>query len=147
MVRLITANPYKLLPSSILIKTPWTKGNLGRKRFISPYSFQCTTEGKQGRDLEAGTEAEALEECYLLHFSSWFAQPAFLYNPVSLSESLALHDTWIINQENTPISLPTGQSDGNIFLTSSPCFQMTSLCQLDKKEVSLGRISLWTWVL
>jgi hypothetical protein len=32
----------------------------------------------QGRDLEAGADAEAMEGCCLLACSSWLAQPAFL---------------------------------------------------------------------
>jgi hypothetical protein len=31
----------------------------------------------QGRNLEAGIEAEARKECYLLTCSSWLAQPIF----------------------------------------------------------------------
>ena len=35
-------------------------------------------ELKQDRNLEAGTDAEAVEEGCLLAFSPWLAQPAFL---------------------------------------------------------------------
>jgi hypothetical protein len=35
-------------------------------------------ELKQGRNLEAGANAEAMEGCYLLACSSWLALPAFL---------------------------------------------------------------------
>ena len=44
---------------------------------------ESVTEGlsgqelKQGWNLEAGADAEAMEECFLLTFSSWTAQPAF----------------------------------------------------------------------
>lgn len=34
-------------------------------------------ELKQGRNLKAGTDVEAMEECCLLACSSWLAQPAF----------------------------------------------------------------------
>ena len=34
--------------------------------------------GSQGRNLEVGTKAEAMEECCLLACTSWFVQPAFL---------------------------------------------------------------------
>ena len=33
-------------------------------------------ELKQGRNLEAGADAEAIEECCLLAYSLWLAQPA-----------------------------------------------------------------------
>ena len=42
---------------------------------------QCTTEGGQGRNLEAGTEAEATEKHFSLACSPWLAQLAFLYSP------------------------------------------------------------------
>jgi hypothetical protein len=35
----------------------------------------------QGRTMEAGIEAEAMEECCLLTQSPWLAQPAFLQHP------------------------------------------------------------------
>lgn len=35
----------------------------------------------QGRNLEAGAEAEAMEECCLLACSPWSAQPAFIQHP------------------------------------------------------------------
>ena len=41
-------------------------------------TLQPITEGSQGRNPEAGADAEAMEECCLLAFSSWLAQPAFL---------------------------------------------------------------------
>ena len=39
---------------------------------------QDKTELKQGRDLEAGADAVAMEGCCLLACSAWLAQPAFL---------------------------------------------------------------------
>jgi hypothetical protein len=35
-------------------------------------------EVKQGQNLEAGADEEAMEECCLLACSPWLAQPAFL---------------------------------------------------------------------
>jgi len=45
--------------------------NPGTKGFVSLYFYIATSlskvkSGIQDRDLEAGTEAEAMEECYLL---------------------------------------------------------------------------------
>jgi hypothetical protein len=62
-----------------------TQSKLGRKEFISLY-FHITVnrwrksgqELKQGSNLEAGADAEAMEGCYLLACSPWLAQPAFL---------------------------------------------------------------------
>jgi hypothetical protein len=42
-------------------------------------------ELKQGMNQEARADAEAMEECCLLACFSWFAQPAFLYNPRPLA--------------------------------------------------------------
>jgi hypothetical protein len=40
-------------------------------------------ELKQGRNLEAGADTAAMEECCLLACFPWLAQPAFLQNPAS----------------------------------------------------------------
>jgi hypothetical protein len=39
------------------------------------------TEERQGRILEVGADAEAMEECCLLACSLWLSQLAFLLNP------------------------------------------------------------------
>jgi hypothetical protein len=60
--------------------------------------------GSQGRNLEAVTEAEAMEESYLLACSSWPARPAFLNNPKTSATNTTLigqgPPTSITNQEN-----------------------------------------------
>jgi hypothetical protein len=56
------------------------KSNLGRKGFglyTAVHQGEPSQELKQGRNLEAGADAEALEGCCLLACFSWFAQPAF----------------------------------------------------------------------
>lgn len=54
-----------------------TKSNLGEERFILAYNSQVTGHlEKSGRDLKAGTEAEARENCFLLA-----CLPVFLYHP------------------------------------------------------------------
>jgi hypothetical protein len=55
-----------------------TKSNLG---LISAYNVECIMKGNQGRNLEAGTNAEAIKEYCLLAWSPWLAQPAFVYHP------------------------------------------------------------------
>lgn len=60
--------------------------------------------GTQGRDLEAGTEVEAIEDHCLMACSSSPAQPAFLYSLRPPAQGDAAHNglslpTSIINQE------------------------------------------------
>jgi hypothetical protein len=56
---------------------------LGRKVLIwLPGSIEPMPEGSQGRNLEAATEADAMEECCLLAFSPWLPQLPFFYSPV-----------------------------------------------------------------
>ena len=62
------------------------KGNpeLGRGLFgfqVIHLSLREAKAGDQGRDMEAGAEADPMEECCLLAYSLWLAQLAFLYNP------------------------------------------------------------------
>lgn len=54
--------------------TPWLKNKLGKKGFILSCISQGTsiTEGSWAVNLEAGTQAEAIEKC-LLAYSSWVA--------------------------------------------------------------------------
>ena len=61
--------------------------------------------GTQGRNLTAGTEAEAMEEFGLLPCSSWPAQSAFSYNPVPHAQGWH-HPTPITNQENIQLTCP-----------------------------------------
>ena len=44
----------------------------------SPLLMESGEELKQGRNLEAGTDAEAMEGCGFLACSPWLAQPVFL---------------------------------------------------------------------
>jgi hypothetical protein len=52
--------------------------------FIYTFRYQTSIEGKsgqelkQGSNLEAGADAEAMENYCLLACSSWLAQPVFL---------------------------------------------------------------------
>jgi hypothetical protein len=65
-----------------------TKSKLRKKGLIPlalPDNKQSIAEGNwnrgtQGRNLDAGTEAEAMEGWMLLTGSLWLAQPNFLYN-------------------------------------------------------------------
>jgi hypothetical protein len=42
--------------------------------------------GTQGRNLQAGAEAEAMEGCCLLACSPWLAQGIFIYSPGLLAQ-------------------------------------------------------------
>jgi hypothetical protein len=60
---------------------------LGQKGFDLYFQFiiyhwkKSAQELKQGWNLEAGVDAEAMEGCCLLDYSSWLAQPAFFIEP------------------------------------------------------------------
>jgi len=62
-----------------MIKNPgWeTMGLFGSHLPTSPSLKKISTELKQGRNPEAGADAETMEGCCLLACSSWLAQPAF----------------------------------------------------------------------
>jgi hypothetical protein len=69
-----------------LHKTSWPRSKLGRKGFIQlPHCYHHQRKSgqklTQGRNLEAGADAEAMKVCCLLDCFPWLAQPAFLQNP------------------------------------------------------------------
>ena len=51
----------------------------------------------QGRNLEAGAGAEAMEGCCLLACSSWLVQPAFLQNPGPQPEIASSTMDWALS--------------------------------------------------
>lgn len=55
------------------IKNDMTKSNLGMKGFIFAYisTSQSITEENSSRNQKEGSDAEAMEKCYLLACSSW----------------------------------------------------------------------------
>ena len=57
-----------------------TKDNIKEERVYSSYSL-FIIQGSQGRNLEAGTEAETMGDHYLLTPSLWVAQLNLLYTP------------------------------------------------------------------
>lgn len=74
-----------------------SKSNLGRKGTIPAYS--CSPSGMevraetQGRDLEIGTEAKTLEECYILAYFPRLAHLGFFFIP-GLSERKEISTQW-----------------------------------------------------
>ena len=61
-------------------KAKWGGKGLFNLYFLiaTHYQKKSGQELKQGRNLEAGTDAEAVEECCFLAWSPWLAQPVFL---------------------------------------------------------------------
>jgi hypothetical protein len=66
----------------------------GKKGLFSLYFYsnvphwrKSAQELKQGRNLDTGPDAEAMEACSL-----WLAQPAFLYNPGPLLKNGNTHN-------------------------------------------------------
>lgn len=51
----------------------------GKKGFILPYRVQFFMREYQGRNLEAGTKTEVLEECCLLFSSIWLLRLLFFF--------------------------------------------------------------------
>jgi hypothetical protein len=64
-----------------MTKATWGGKGLFGLHFHSIIKSKSGQEFKQGRNLQAGADAEATEQCYLLAYSLWLAQPAFLQNP------------------------------------------------------------------
>jgi hypothetical protein len=57
------------------------KNNSGRKGFISDCNLYYIMQESQGKNQEAETEAEIMEEYFLLSSSLFITQPAFLGHP------------------------------------------------------------------
>lgn len=76
-----------------------------------------------GRNLEAGAEAEAIEECCLLACSSWLAQLSFLQNPGPLAQG------WYLPQWAGPSHWPVYcLIDWGIFWVEAPSSPVTLAC-------------------
>jgi hypothetical protein len=77
-------------------------------------------EARQGRNLEAGVDAEAIEKGCLLACSSWLAQSLFLYN-----SGPPLTRVWALSYRSLIKKIPTGllpavQPSGDIFSVEVP---------------------------
>ena len=83
---------------------------------------------------------------YIVYFSPW---PFFSYTTQDyLPRDAIAHNglgppTLTINQEIAPTGLPPGQSDGGIFSTEIPFFQLILVCVIDKNLTSTVVISGW----
>lgn len=92
------------LLSGTVINT-MTQSNLGRKGLLVKSRLHSITEGSQGRNLDAGTEAETIEGHCLLTCSPWLLHCFLIQSrPTCLGDCTA-HDglgisTSVGNQEN-----------------------------------------------
>ena len=97
-----------------------TESNLGEERCYLASTLQSITEGSRGRNPEAGTEAETMEERCLTDCSPWLA---ILHSYIiqehllraGAAHTVLGHSSSIINPKDAPRDLPTGQSCGGIF--------------------------------
>lgn len=90
-----------------------TKRNVGEEGIyfslcVSSREFRART---QGRNLEAGTETEAMEKCYLLASFPWLIYLAFLWHTGSQARGSTIQSDLVfpisvINQENAPQACP-----------------------------------------
>lgn len=103
---------------------------------VSPREVRAET---QGRNLEAEAEAEATDECCLLAFSPWLAQPACLYN---LPRGATIH-----SELNPPPYLSSVKKMPPLAwslassLWSFHFLNNISLCSVDEKN---SQVSEWT---
>lgn len=79
---------------------------LGEERLYLAYmcTIQSIVEGSQennsGRNVEAGSEAEATEECFFLAGFPWFGQLAFLDNLEWPARGGTPHSGWALPHES-----------------------------------------------
>ena len=96
-------------------------------------------ELKQGRNPEAGTEAEALEKCFLISYSSRLTRPAFLLYQGPPAQRWD-HPKWPSHINHQPRRFTTGftigQSGGGIFSFEVPSSQVTAACDKVTKKLA-----------
>jgi hypothetical protein len=111
----LTVNPVNLIELNIVFRISIAvlkchdQKHLGEKRVyvILQLSGQIPSlREAQGRSLEEGTEAEAMEAWCLLACASRLAQLAFLYNTGLSTQRWVCPFSSIFNQENAPQVCP-----------------------------------------
>ena len=139
----------------------WPKANFEERLFSFCFCIIVHNQGKsgqelkQGRNLEAGADAEAMDGCCLLACSPWFAQSAFLYHPGPPAQG------WHHSQRAGPLSHQPLTKKMAYRLAYSPilerhflnwCFPLpgdSSFCQVDIKPASPPNFSgcwaKWSW--
>lgn len=103
--------------------------------------IEGSQEPKQGRNLEAGTEAEAMKEGMLLigfismAFSTYFLNSTQNHQPLGGSTHCRLGPaTSTMSQENTPSACPQAGLVGTFSQLRSPLLKSCIFCQVDKTE-------------
>ena len=101
----------------------------------SPCSQQVKAGTEAGRNLEAGAEAEAMEECCLAEcpcgLLSVFSPISSNHLPRDDSANMAGFSHICHQSRKCPTDLPPGQCYGSIFPIQVPYSQMTYLCLAD----------------
>lgn len=87
---------------SITVTDSMAEGNMGKKGFVQSYSCNPIVKGSWGRDLEARTEAEAMEGCCLLACSPWLTQLAILDHQPKGGTAHGLGPPTSISKEKMP---------------------------------------------
>ena len=134
------------LLSGTVINT-MTQSNLGRKGLLVKSRLHSITEGSQGRNLDAGTEAE--KPPLLL----WLAQLASLHNPGPPAQGghrpqrarPFLIDS---NQDNMPTGMSVGQSDEDSASVEILSWQVTQ-CHRQQPSMAQGArygVPLWVYL-
>lgn len=116
------------------------QSNLGKSGFIwGVHHF--IIEESQGRNLEAGSDAEAMEEYCLQACSSWLAQPSSYrtkdHQPRDGTTHRGLGPPIFIINKKMCTHLRRGQSDRGCFSVEAPSSQMTLACvKLTKSQTT-----------
>lgn len=115
----------------------WPKGK-GKVNWLTYLGSQFIEES-QHRNLDAGTEAADIEECYLLPSSPWLAQLAFFSYTGPLpwcgtAPSVLGPPTWCVSQENGPPSCPHVGLMKVLSQLKLPLTIDRGLCQVDKNK-------------
>lgn len=133
------SSSINLIPSACLL---WTEVTLfrvsivaikmGRKGFVLLRCSHCSQSSKEseGRNLKAGTEAQAMVDWCLRYCFSCLVHSAFFCHPERLAQGWHC-PKWSgpshIHQQSRQHTAdePTGQSYAGVFSVESPYFQMT----------------------
>lgn len=116
-----------------------SKTNLGRKGLTwLPYPESEFIEGSRGRNLKAGTEAEAAEGHCLLNCFSWLAQPAFLSLRTIFPESTQPTTDWDLPRLTNQGKVPRVNLQGPLSQSSFPVSNDSSFLQVDKRLSRTG---------
>lgn len=106
---------------------------VGKDLFQLP-TFRSVSSGESQQDLKAETEAQAMDECYLLSYSLWFAQPNFLQHPTPTEVAPSV--VWALPQQSIrkmPYISAHSQSAGGFSQLRFVFLDNSSSCQVHRK--------------